>query len=154
MTTSKTVQDFFSSKLPETWFSELGIETDDDEILVVGTLPEGNSVEDFRESTRDQRIAIAIEAESNFRRKVSWGVIKDGTTTLFTTLGAPITTRLRLAERAVLDTLVEAGVARSRSDALSWCVKLVGRHQAEWLADLRGALIDVERVRADGPTLL
>jgi hypothetical protein len=61
-------------------------------------------------------------------------------------------TRLRLRERAVLDTLIDAGVARSTSDALAWCVKLVARHQAEWLAELREALVGVERVRAEGPT--
>ena len=49
-------------------------------------------------------------------------------------------TRLRMAERRVLDTLVEAGVARSRSHALAWCVRLVGEKQEEWLGDLREAL--------------
>ena len=85
---------------------------------------------------------------------MSWGVVTRGETVLFTTYSSPLTTRLRLPERTVLDTLVSAGVARSRSDALGWCVKLVGRHQAEWLDDLRGTLVDVERVRADGPTLI
>jgi hypothetical protein len=85
---------------------------------------------------------------------VSWGVTTDGVTTLFTTLGMPTMTRLRLRERAVLDTLIDAGVARSTSDALAWCVKLVARHQSEWLAELREALVGVERVRAEGPTAL
>jgi len=78
----------------------------------------------------------------------------DGTTTLFTTLSIPAMTRLRLPERHVLDTLIEGGIARSRSDALAWCVRLVGQHQGEWLADLRDALVGVERIRAEGPTLL
>jgi len=73
---------------------------------------------------------------------------------LFTTQSMPVMTRLRLTERATLDTLIEAGVARSRSEALAWCVRLVGRHEAEWLADLRSALVDVERVRAEGPRAL
>ena len=85
---------------------------------------------------------------------MSWGVEHDGETTLFTTLTIPTMTRLRLRERRVLDTLVDAGVARSRSEALSWCVRLVGRHQAEWLEDLRDALVGVERIRSEGPTLL
>ena len=42
-------------------------------------------------------------------------------------------TRLRMRERAVLDTLIDAGVARSRSEALAWCVRLVDRHQGEWI---------------------
>jgi hypothetical protein len=61
-------------------------------------------------------------------------------------------TRLRQPERRVLDTLVEAGVARSRSDALAWCVKLVGANEAAWIDGLRDALQHVEKVRAEGPT--
>ncbi len=95
---------------------------------------------------------IAADAESRFGRRVSWGVVTDGVTTLFTTLSMPTMTRLRLQERAVLDTLVRGGVARSRSDALAWCVKLVARHEADWLAELREALVGVEQVRAEGPT--
>jgi|ERR1019366_3488321 hypothetical protein len=97
-------------------------------------------------------MAIADAAGSRFGRTLSWGVTIDGVTTLFTTLSIPTMTRLRLRERTVLDTLIDAGVARSTSDALAWCVKLVARHQSEWLAELREALIGVERVRADGPT--
>ena len=60
-------------------------------------------------------------------------------------------TRLRQPERAVLDTLVDAGVARSRSDALAWSVKLVGEHADTWLADLREAMTAVDELRAKGP---
>ena len=95
---------------------------------------------------------LATEAEARFGRKVSWGVEHDGSTTLFTTQATPVMTRLRLPERITLDTLIDGGVARSRSEALAWCVKLVGLHQAEWLSDLRTALVDVERVRSEGPT--
>jgi hypothetical protein len=55
------------------------------------------------------------------------------------------------SSRRVLDTLVEAGVARSRSDALAWCVRLVGRNTETWLADLRAAMESVQRVRSTGP---
>ena len=111
----------------------LRIEEDDEEILCVVPLRSGASVEDFREDTRAERVAIAEEAEARFRRKVSWGVEQDGATTLFTTLTIPAMTRLRLPEGAVPDTLVDGGIARSRSEALAWCVRLVGRHQVEWL---------------------
>jgi hypothetical protein len=60
-------------------------------------------------------------------------------------------TRLRMPERRVLDTLVEAGVARSRSHALAWCVRLVAEKQDDWLKDLREALTNVEKVRGEGP---
>jgi hypothetical protein len=151
--TTNELQAFFTSKLPADWFTQpVRIESDQDEILCVGTLAAGRTPREFREATRAERMAIASQAEELFRRKVSWGVELDGETTLFTTANMPSMTRLRLPERKVLDTLVEAGVARSRSDALAWCVRLVGRHQSEWLADLRDALGSVERVRAEGPT--
>ncbi len=105
----------------------------------------------FREETRDARIEIAREAEHTFGRKVSWGVIYGNRKVMFTTLSVPVMTRLRQAERRVLDTLVDAGVARSRSDALAWCVRLVGEHEDSWLSDLREALRRVEEVRAEGP---
>lgn len=105
----------------------------------------------FRQETRDARIEIAREAEHSFGRKVSWGVVCDNYKVMFTTLSIPVMTRLRQPERRVLDTLVDAGVARSRSDALAWCVRLVGEHEDSWLSDLREALRHVEQVRAEGP---
>jgi len=146
---------YFAGKIPKSWFAgPVLVESDEDEILCIGPLPPGRAVREFREQTRAERVAIAEEAEARYGRKVSWGVERDGETTLFTTLSIPTMTRLRLRERRVLDTLVDAGVARSRSDALAWCVRLVGRHQSEWLADLRDALVGVERIRSEGPTLL
>jgi hypothetical protein len=59
-----------------------------------------------------------------------------------------------MPERRVLDTLVDAGVARSRSHALAWCVRLVADKQDEWLKDLRQALTNVEKVRGEGPANL
>jgi hypothetical protein len=105
----------------------------------------------FRAETRDERIEIARQAEHTFGRKLSWGVICDNYKVMFTTLSIPVMTRLRQSERRVLDTLVDAGVARSRSDALGWCVRLVGEHEDSWLSDLREALRHVEQVRVEGP---
>jgi len=153
--TNEEVAQFFAERIPQTWFTgPVLLESDEDEIVCVGTLPPGRAPREFREATRAERVAIAQEAEARFGTKVSWGVEHEGETTLFTTLTIPTMTRLRLRERRVLDTLVDAGVARSRSEALSWCVRLVGRHQAEWLEDLRDALVGVERIRSEGPTFL
>jgi hypothetical protein len=150
-------------RLPEGWFSaEPEIEVDSDEILVVGPLDEpqpaagGEAARErrirrFREETREQRMRIAQEAERRFGRRLSWGASAGGERRLFTTLSLPVMTRLRLPERQVLDTLVEAGVARSRSDALAWCVRLVGKHQAEWIRELREALVRVGELRRQGP---
>jgi hypothetical protein len=106
----------------------------------------------FREETRERRIAIAREAEHKFQRKVAWGVECAGSSEVFTSLAVPVMTRLRQPERLVLDTLVDAGVARSRAHALAWCVRLVGDNTATWLSDLRSAMAEVEKVRDAGPT--
>lgn len=108
-------------------------------------------IQRFRDETRDARIEIARVAEHRFDRKVSWGASLADRTALFTHLAVPTMTRLRQPERQVLDTLIAAGVARSRADALAWCVRLVGRNTDDWLARLRSALDDVDRIRADGP---
>lgn len=161
---------WFAGRVPDGWFTEPPEATiDREEILVVGRIPEPEfpkgtpaaakaaarsaRIQRFREESRDRRIGIAIEAEHLWRRKVSWGAVCGDRRELFTTLSVPIMTRLRQAERMVLDTLEDAGVARSRSDALGWCVRVVGTKQEEWLAELRQAFRDVERVRARGPQL-
>jgi hypothetical protein len=159
---------WFSGRMPSDWFTAPPeIKVDREEITIVGGLSappltaeatpaeraaaaEGRSRR-FREETRQLRIEIAREAEHKFGRKVSWGVTCAEYRVMFTTFSVPVMTRLRQSERLVLDTLVDAGVARSRSDALAWCVRLVGEHQDSWLADLRGALQKVEQVRSEGP---
>ena len=163
------INSWFVGRLPDAWTTQgpAAITVDRDEITVVISLPEperadGTSdldraeaisgrISGFRDDTRDRRIQIAREAEHRFERKVAWGVEIAGRTELFTHLAAPVMTRLRQPERLVLDTLVAANVARSRADALAWCVRLVGQHAEEWLADLRAAMEEVDRLRATGP---
>jgi len=160
------VAEWLPARIPAGWFAgPPEVAADGEEILVVGrlappALPPGASeatasaarIKEFREHTREQRMRIAVELEHRFGRRVSWGAACGDQRSLFTTLSVPVMTRLRMRERAVLDTLIEAGVARSRSDALAWCVRLVGTHQAEWIRDLQAALIAVKKVRAEGPT--
>jgi hypothetical protein len=154
--------DWFAARLPDAWFAgPPKVLADGEEILVVGRLPvvddgggeaaRQEAIGRFRRESREKRMAIAAEAERTFRRRVSWGVESGGRTELFTTASVPVMTRLRMPERQVLDTLIAAGVARSRSDALAWCVRLVARHQGEWIDSLRDALRQVEEVRARGP---
>lgn len=167
-TSPDELQGWFAGRLPTEWFTGAPkVQADREEILVTGTLadPElpGDATPDavaaardariagFREDTRGQRMRIADEAQHRFGRTVSWGATCGDETHLFTTLSVPAMTRLRMPERRVLDTLVEAGVARSRSHALAWCVRLVAERQDEWLKDLRSALEHVERARAEGP---
>lgn len=148
------IVEWFGRRVPAGWFTGPPSLSADEEIVVVGPLPEGTTlkaVQEFRERSRDERMEIAAEAEQLFRRKVSWGVSVGETRELFTTLSLPVMTRLRQRERAVLDTLVAAGVARSRSEALGWCVRLVGERESTWLAGLQEALAAVEKARAKGP---
>jgi hypothetical protein len=166
--TSGEVRGWFTGRLPQDWFTgPVDVQVDREEITVVGPLPapevaDGASdaeraaaadgrARHFREATRDQRVAIAREAEHRFDRKVAWGVEVDGRRLLFTHLAVPVMTRLRQPERLVLDTLVAAGVARSRSEALAWSVRLVGKNAEAWLGELRQAMEQVERVREQGP---
>jgi hypothetical protein len=159
---------WFTGRIPDGWFTgPPAISGDREELLVIGdlaaidmgadaTLAETTAamtsrVEVFREETRQHRMHIAEEAEQRFGRKVSWGVRINNETYVFTTLATPVMTRLRQRERAVLDTLVDSGVARSRSEALAWCVRMVADNQGEWIDALRTALSQVETVRAGGP---
>ena len=112
---------------------------------------DNRTVRGFREASREDRMLLALAAEKKFGRKVSWGVKGAGTIVLFTTTSVPVMTRLRLPERRVLDTLIDGGVARTRSEALAWCVRLVGENEQEWVTDLRKAFEDVEKVRDLGP---
>ena len=152
------LEELVSSLVPDGWFTgPLRLTVDDDEVLIVGTLagdgPGGGDVTAFREATRAARMEIADRVQPASGRSVAWGATAGDATTVFTSLGLPVMTRLRIAEREVLDTLIAAGVARSRSEALSWCVRFVGREQAAWLDDLRSSIDRVRQVRAEGPTL-
>jgi hypothetical protein len=167
MTTKTTAEAWLAGRLPTDWFTgPVEVTRDRDELVVVGTLaaPDLDSddetereiaargrIKSFREDTRERRIEIARELEHLSGRKVSWGVRIGDTEVLFTHLAAPVMTRLRQPERKVLDTLVQAGVAKSRSEALAWCVRLVGEKSDSWLAELRQAMEHVDEVRRKGP---
>jgi hypothetical protein len=164
----RLISAWFSGRVPEGWFEDSPtIEIDGDEILIVGDLAspqlaegagedevrvaEQARISGFREETRGVRVRIAEEAQPAFRRTVSWGAQCGGSRVHFTTAGVPAMTRLGMRDRRVLDTLIDAGVAGSRSQALAWCVRLVGQHESEWIDELRGAMAKVEEVRNRGP---
>jgi hypothetical protein len=156
-------EEWFSGRLPDDWFTgPATVEVDREEIIVTGELPTPDDTSEaavegrisrFRESTRPERMRIADEAEARYGRKVAWGVTLGGHDVLFTHLAVPVMTRLRQPERKVLDTLVDAGVARSRSDALKWTVRLAGQHTDEWLTELREAMKKVDDLRSEGPQI-
>lgn len=164
----EVVRGWFAGRLPTEWFvAAPEITIDREEITVLGEVASprladeasdseraaawAGRIKAFREDTRGQRMSIADEAEHRFGRKVAWGARCGERSEVFTSLSIPVMTRLRQRDRVVLDTLVDAGVARSRSDALAWCVRLVGKHSQEWLDSLRDAMRTVEDVRSAGP---
>ncbi|MFC6286645.1 hypothetical protein ACFP3Q_10560 [Nocardioides sp. GCM10027113] len=162
------VAGWFAGRLPQEWqASAPEVTIDRDEITVMLVLPDVEHGEDdpdavveekragrasgIREDTRAQRMEVAREGQHRYGRKVSWGVVLGDRRELWTHVSAPVMTRLKQPQRRVLDTLVEAGVARSRSEALAWCVRLVGQHEEDWLAELRDAMTAVDDVRRRGP---
>ena len=170
MANEQEIQAWFTGRLPDGWFTgPPEVSADNDEVLVTGeladvdlaqgTADDGRAaarqarIDRYREETRESRMKIADEAERQFGRKVAWAARCGGEEKTFTTLSIPVMTRLRMPERKVLDTLVEGGVARSRSDALAWCVRQVGQRAETWLGDLRTAMRTVEEVRDAGPDL-
>jgi hypothetical protein len=166
---TERVRGWFAGRLPAEWQVEAPrITVDREEITVVLTIDDASVASDasdveasetragraraFREDTREARMEIDREAQHRFDRKVSWAVRVGDHEELWTHVAAPVMTRLRQPERIVLDTLIDAGVARSRAEALAWCVRLVGQHQDDWLAQLRDAMQSVADVRRQGPT--
>ncbi|NNG38636.1 hypothetical protein HJ588_05010 [Flexivirga sp. ID2601S] len=160
------IEGWFAGRLPDEWFEGAPeVTVDREEIVVVGTLAapavdgdetaaraaQSGRITRWREDTRGERMRIADEAQQRFGGKVAWGAQCGPTREVFTNLAVPVMTRLRQPERRVLDTLVDAGVARSRSEALAWCVRLVGQHEDDWIGRLRDAVAAVHDVRDEGP---
>lgn len=146
------LESWFADRIPEGWFTgPCHLRADRDEILVAGPLAPDADPDDFRETTRDDRVGIARAAEATFGRKVSWAVQLADAEIRFTTATVPVMTRLRIDERRVLDTLIAGGVARSRSEALAWCVRLVGEHERDWIDEMREAANRIAEVRRRGP---
>ena len=161
------IKGWITGRVPQDWYDgPPEVLVDRDEIVVIGRLADlqqqdgvdlasarAGRIKQYREDTRVARMRIAQEAEKKFGRHVSWGVRLGDEGELFTHLSIPVMTRLRIRERQLLDALVDAGVARSRSHALAWCVRLVAEHQSDWVRDLKDAMSRVDEVREQGPKL-
>jgi hypothetical protein len=94
-----SIKGWFAGRLPDGWFTGVEVAIEDDQIVVLGTLPDvslgsGSSPEEkegaaagriarFREETRGERIGIAQEAEERFKKYVTWGARLGGVTKRF-----------------------------------------------------------------------
>src|SRR5256885_7239757 len=92
-----SIKGWFAGRLPDGWFAGVQVAVEDDQIVVIGTLPEtklGSTPEEkegaaagriarFREETRGSRIGIAREAEERFKKYVTWGAKLGGVTKRF-----------------------------------------------------------------------
>src|SRR5438046_2861513 len=92
-----SIKGWFAGRLPDGWFAGVDVAVEDDQIVVIGTLPEtklGSTPEEkegaaagriarFREETRGERIGIAQEAEERFHKFVTWGAKLGGVTKRF-----------------------------------------------------------------------
>ncbi len=167
MAEQSEIKGWVTGRVPADWYEEAPeVLVDRDEIVVIGRIKDientdgvdlvaarAGRVKQHREDTRETRIRIAQEAQKKFERTLSWGARAGDYGELFTHLSIPVMTRLRIRERQLLDSLVDAGVARSRSHALAWCVRLVAEHQSDWVKELQEAVSRVEQVRSQGPKL-
>jgi hypothetical protein len=161
-----TTAAWFAGQLPDDWFTEpVDVLVDRDEIIVTGTLamPEqtpvgpdaaetaaASRISAWREKTRGHRMKVADLAQARWQRHVTWAARCGESEIRFTSAAVPVMTRLLFEDRQVLDTLIDAGVARSRSEAMAWCVKQVGQNRSEWIDKLRDAMTEVERIRNEG----
>ncbi len=94
-----SIKGWFAGRLPDGWFSGVDVTVEDDQIVVVGALPESGlpatsgpeekegasagRIARFREETRGERIGIAQEAEERFHTYVTWGAKLGGVTKRF-----------------------------------------------------------------------
>ena len=92
-----SIKGWFAGRLPDGWFKGVEVAVEDDQIVVIGSLPEANlgstpeekegaaagRIARFREETRGDRIGIAREAEERFKKYVTWGAKLDGVTKRF-----------------------------------------------------------------------
>lgn len=108
---------------------------------------ERNLIAQRREETRPWRMKQARELQSKLGRSVAWGMRAGASEALFSTRSVPVMTRLGRTERDVLDTLVAAGVADTRSAALAYAVRAFAAEHTDWLDEVREAIAQVDQVR-------
>jgi hypothetical protein len=104
-------------------------------------------IEHQRSETRTLRIQLGRHLERTYGCAVSWGMRAGGTVQLFTTNTTAVMTRLSRTERQVLDTLIAANVANTRSAALGYIVRTFAIEHQEWLNQAQEAAKHMTNLR-------
>lgn len=102
----------------------------------------------LRETSRPLRMQLARDLQHRLHVPVAWGMRCGATETIFTSRTVPVMTRLNRREREVLDTLVAAGVAETRSAALAYTVRAFAEAHGEWLDEVGIVIEQVQQVRS------
>ena len=156
------VSEMLTNWLPATVLAESPeIIEDDDELLIVLNLgtagvtgeadarkqSEQEQIDRRRDETKSTRIRIGNRLGRATGKAVSWGMKVGDTRQLFTDNTSPVMTRLSRPERQVLDTLIAAGVANTRSAALGYIVRVFGEEHQDWLNEVQNAMSHVASLR-------
>jgi hypothetical protein len=156
---TEEIQRWLQERLPsELCAAPPDVTSYDDELLITLTAAphlaltedaeaEQAAIARLREESRPLRMQLAREVQGTVGRPVAWSVRLGASEATFTTRTTPVMTRLNRAEREVLDTLVAAGLAETRSAALAYVVRAFAAEHGVWLAEARQALAEVAKVR-------
>lgn len=162
-TNQRELKEWLLHQLPPAITScETEVTSDEDEMLVIlhlDTSALGETKENerkrveqacivhYRAETKALRIQLAREIHEQYGYTVTWGMRAGKTIQFFTNNQKPVMTRLSYYERRVLDTLIAANVANTRSAALAYIVRTFAAEHQDWLDDVQEALVHVEQLR-------
>jgi hypothetical protein len=125
---------------------------EDDELLVVmqvntdGVTGEGKErrlgeqelIMRLRQESRALRIQLARAIHHDYGFVVSWGMRAGETLRMFTSNATkPVMTRLTREERKVLDSIIAANIANTRSAAISYIIRIYAREHQDWLQEVQ-----------------
>ncbi|MBV9230990.1 MAG: hypothetical protein JOZ18_16900 [Chloroflexi bacterium] len=109
---------------------------------------ESTLIEHYRHETRTLRIQLGRQIYRTYGFVVSWGMRAGETLQLFTNNNTvPVMTRLSGEERRVLDTLIAANIANTRSTALSYIVRTFAAEHQDWLREVQEASMHMAQLR-------
>ena len=162
-TNRRELKEWLLAQLPSViTHCETEVTSDEDEMLVIlhlNTAGLGDMTDEacreedqaliahHRAETKPLRIQLARDIRHLYGYTVTWGMRAGKTVQFFTNNQKPVMTRLSYQERRVLDTLIAANIANTRSAALSYIVRTFAAEHQDWLDEVQDALVRVEQLR-------